>query len=136
MDGVLSGAQDVVGGGQAHSGPRPAVSCLRAVGQPEGVVTPRPLEVHGAVSVSRGAGSGLKATVAEVTRLVRRPGGEAQPGAAGWWFTPRHSQRTSGQDLLADSIVTATWLNLNVPDDLHFSVNRQALGIPRTRVRA
>ncbi|MFC4453664.1 NAD(P)/FAD-dependent oxidoreductase [Deinococcus sonorensis] len=49
-------------------------------------------------------------------------------------FTPHGLRLSSGQDLPADIVVTATGLKLNVLGDIRFQVDGQPLEVPRTMV--
>jgi len=49
-------------------------------------------------------------------------------------FTPHGIRLTGGQELPADIIVTATGLKLNVLGDIRFSIDGEALDVPRTLV--
>jgi monooxygenase len=49
-------------------------------------------------------------------------------------FTPTGIQLSSGEELPADLIVTATGLKLNVLGDVHFTVDGRPLDVPRTMV--
>ncbi|MFC4640272.1 flavin-containing monooxygenase [Deinococcus hohokamensis] len=49
-------------------------------------------------------------------------------------FTPRGIRLSSGEEIPADIIVTATGLKLNVLGDIHFNVDGQPLDVPRSLV--